>query len=81
MLETTGFKGLYAIADSSLLPSDKLFDCVEKSIKGGARLIQYRDKSKNIENRTVRAKQTGLLGGPRHPVGLTPHSFARAADS
>ncbi len=37
--------GLYAIADTSCIAAARLLDMVELAIRGGARLIQYRDKS------------------------------------
>ena len=37
--------GLYALTDSHLIPEEKFIDTVEKAIVGGARIIQYRDKS------------------------------------
>jgi thiamine-phosphate pyrophosphorylase len=38
-------RGLYAITDSHLLAEGRLVPYVEAALKGGARLIQYRDKS------------------------------------
>lgn len=38
-------RGLYAITDSQLLAGGKLLPYVEAALKGGARLLQYRDKS------------------------------------
>jgi thiamine-phosphate pyrophosphorylase len=37
--------GLYAITDSQLLAGGKLLPYVEAALNGGARLLQYRDKS------------------------------------
>jgi thiamine-phosphate pyrophosphorylase len=37
--------GLYAITDAKLQPADQLVERVCNAIQGGARLIQYRDKS------------------------------------
>jgi thiamine-phosphate pyrophosphorylase len=37
--------GLYAITDANLQPADELVERVYSAIEGGARLIQYRDKS------------------------------------
>lgn len=36
--------GLYAITDSQLLPADKLLAAVEAALRGGAVLVQYREK-------------------------------------
>ncbi|WP_313026267.1 thiamine phosphate synthase [Pseudomonas lopnurensis] len=45
MKETTRLRGLYAITDSQLLAEGRLLSYVEAALKGGARLLQYRDKS------------------------------------
>lgn len=36
--------GVYAITDPSLLPGDQLFSGVESALRGGVRLLQYRNK-------------------------------------
>ncbi|MFI8482474.1 thiamine phosphate synthase [Pseudomonas sp. NPDC078700] len=46
-------RGLYAITDSQLLAGGKLLPYVEAALKGGAKLLQYRDKS-NDEARRLR---------------------------
>ena len=51
---------LYAITDSQLLPSDTLFTGVVAALKGGCKLVQYRDKSTDIARRQFEAKT--LLG-------------------
>ncbi len=45
MKESTRLRGLYAITDSTLLADGRLLPYVEAALKGGARLLQYRDKS------------------------------------
>lgn len=47
---------LYAITDSKLLPDDKLFDAVAAALKGGCKLVQYRDKSSDKARRSFEAK-------------------------
>jgi len=42
-------RGLYAITDSLLTPGEQLLAAVESAIRGGARLVQYRDKSPGRE--------------------------------
>ena len=37
--------GLYAITDNNLIPKERFIDTVELAIIGGAKIIQYRDKS------------------------------------
>jgi len=51
---------LYAITDSQLLPGDTLFTGVAAALKGGCKLVQYRDKSADIARRIFEA--TTLLG-------------------
>ena len=50
--------GLYAITDSSLDDDDTLGDAVEQALQGGARLLQYRDKS---DDHGKRLRQANLL--------------------
>lgn len=47
---------LYAITDSHLLPGDRLFDAVAAALKGGCKLVQYRDKSTDQARRQFEAK-------------------------
>ncbi|AYC34403.1 thiamine phosphate synthase [Pseudomonas cavernae] len=44
-------RGLYAITDSQLLADGKLLPYVEAALAGGARLLQYRDKSGDAARR------------------------------
>jgi thiamine-phosphate pyrophosphorylase len=48
-------RGLYAITDSHLIPADKLTNQVAAAIRGGAAIIQYRDKSSSPEQRQQQA--------------------------
>jgi len=48
--------GLYAVTDSSLIPDMPLADAVAAAVRGGARLVQYRDKSADPARRTYEAK-------------------------
>ena len=50
-------QGLYAITDSTLLTDDQLLTAVEQAIRGGARIIQYRDKSSAQPRRLQQATQ------------------------
>lgn len=52
--------GLYVLTDSTLLPGAKLLNGVEAAIRGGARLVQYRDKSTDVAHREQEAQ--ALLG-------------------
>lgn len=54
-------RGLYAITDSSLLTEGRLLPCVEAALAGGARLLQYRDKSNDAARRLDEASQLKTL--------------------
>jgi len=49
-------RGLYAITDSTLISKEKLSDTVEQAIQGGARIVQYRDKSQDSVKRLEQAQ-------------------------
>lgn len=49
MSVTEQLEGLYVISDDKLTPKDKLFEMVESSLKGGASIVQLRDKSSSDE--------------------------------
>lgn len=49
-------RGLYAITDSALLADGKLLPYVEAALKGGAQLLQYRDKSSDARRRLYEAQ-------------------------
>ena len=49
-------RGLYAITDSQLLAGGKLLPYVEAALQGGARLLQYRDKSGDTARRLDEAQ-------------------------
>lgn len=49
-------RGLYAITDSQLLAEGKLLPYVEAALAGGARLLQYRDKSADAPRRLREAE-------------------------
>lgn len=44
-------RGLYAITDNALLAKGRLLPYVEAALQGGARLVQYRDKSQDASRR------------------------------
>ncbi len=56
-MKKSDFPKLYAITDSRLMPAEQLQLRVEAALKGGCRLIQYRDKSPNPAKRIVEAEQ------------------------
>ena len=48
-------RGLYAITDEKLIPENIFSETVEQALLGGARIIQYRDKSTNTKKRIAQA--------------------------
>lgn len=54
-------RGLYAITDSHLLADGRLLPYVEAALRGGARLIQYRDKSEAASRRLREAEALAEL--------------------
>jgi thiamine-phosphate pyrophosphorylase len=56
-----GIHGLYAITEAGLIAADRFAEAVEQAILGGARLIQYRDKSANLERRLQEARVLNTL--------------------
>lgn len=54
-------RGLYAVTDAFLLPDDRLIHAVEQALLGGARLIQYRDKSLDAARRLAQAQALNML--------------------
>ena len=54
-------RGLYAITDSQLLSDGRLLPYVEAALKGGARLLQYRDKSDDAARRLREAEALAEL--------------------
>ena len=49
--------GLYAITDPGLTPDERLLPAAEAALFGGARLLQYRDKTASQDQRRRRASQ------------------------
>jgi len=56
-----GLYGLYAITDSAFAEGARLVPAVEAAIRGGARLIQYRDKSTDTTRRRQEARSLAEL--------------------
>ncbi len=59
-------RGLYAITDALLIPDDRLAAAVEQAIRGGARLVQYRDKSHDNARRLAQAEALNELCRRHH---------------
>jgi thiamine-phosphate pyrophosphorylase len=54
--------GLYAITDAGLMPDDDtLLTAVGAAIRGGARIVQYRDKSDDADTRLRQARMLTTL--------------------
>lgn len=53
--------GLYAITDSTLLSPSRLETAVESAIRGGAAVIQYRDKGTDLPRRRREAAALAVL--------------------
>ena len=53
--------GLYAITDPDLIPAEKLIASVEQVILGGARVIQYRNKSASKTTQYDEAYELSIL--------------------
>ncbi len=71
-------RGLYAITDSQLLADGRLLPYVEAALKGGARLLQYRDKSGDDARRLREAEALAELCA-RHGADLIIHDDAELA--
>jgi len=54
-------RGLYAITDASLIAEKKFTATIEQALAGGVNIIQYRDKSNNIQKRLQQAESIKLL--------------------
>ena len=71
-------RGLYAITDSQLLDDGRLLPYVEAALRGGARLLQYRDKSSDQARRLREAESLRELC-ERHGAQLIVNDDAELA--
>lgn len=71
-------RGLYAITDSKLLADGRLLPYVEAALRGGARLLQYRDKSAD-ESRRLREAEALRELCERHGAELIINDDAELA--
>lgn len=53
--------GLYAITDAALTPGDALIPAVAAALRGGARMVQYRDKGTDTRRRADEAAALAAL--------------------
>ena len=58
---TQPIHGVYAITDPSLSPNQQVFHDVECALKGGTKIIQYRDKTSALSQQIQIAKQLKQL--------------------
>lgn len=58
--------GLYAITDSQLLPASRLLAAVEAALRGGAVLVQYREKNAPQPERLRQARDLAALCSNAH---------------
>ncbi len=70
--------GLYAIADTRYLDDARLLPAVRAAIEGGARVVQYRDKSDNAEQRQRQARALAVLCRDAHVTFLINDDIALA---
>ncbi len=55
------FYGLYVITDPTLCPNDTLIEQVTQALKGGAKIVQFRDKSSSFLAQLTLSKQLKTL--------------------
>ena len=53
--------GLYTLTDPGLTPGERLLPAVDAAIRGGARLVQYRDKSDDAPRKLLEARALAEL--------------------
>ncbi len=71
-------RGLYVIADGALLGARHLASAVGQALEGGARIVQYRDKQTDADERYRRAAELARLC-ERHAVPLIVNDHPRLA--
>lgn len=54
-------RGLYVITDTALIPDDRFAERVEAALRGGARIVQYRDKRGDVPLRERLAREVVRL--------------------
>ncbi len=66
MVDASRLAGLYALTDERL--GKRLEAAVAAALMGGARLVQYRDKSRDIERREIEARRLRTLTRRRNAL-------------
>lgn len=78
MSDRAAIAGLYAIADTAYLPDSRLEGAAEQAIAGGARVVQYRDKSTGAERRLRQAERLAALCRVHHVTFVVNDDIALA---
>ena len=81
MLDPSRVAGLYAIADTQYLNDARLLPAVSDAIAGGARVIQYRDKTHDALTRLAQAKKIAALCRQHSVLFLVNDDVALAKES
>src|SRR3989337_3597926 len=71
-------KGLYVITDKKLIPRDRFIETVEKVIRGGAKIIQLREKD-TPEEEIIRLGKELLKITRRYGIPLIMHDSPKLA--
>lgn len=77
--ESPRIAGLYAITDPTLLPSDRLVAAVTQALEGGARVLQYRNKSGDPSGCLQEARALAALCRARRATFLVNDDVELAA--
>lgn len=81
MVKNSRVAGLYAIADTQYLDDARFVGAVSKAIAGGARIIQYRDKSHDVTARLAQAKKIAALCRQHDVLFIVNDDVALAKES
>jgi len=57
IIAASALRGLYAITDSALMPGEQLFAKAEAALRGGCRVLQYRNKTATPEQQQHEASR------------------------
>jgi thiamine-phosphate pyrophosphorylase len=77
--EETRLHGLYVVTDSGLIAPGRLVDAVAAAIRGGARVVQYRDKSDDARRRRAEAGALAALCRERNVLFIVNDDVELAA--
>lgn len=79
MTHTNHLQGLYAITDPCAGQYDELYNRVEQALAGGARILQYRDKSNDHARRKAEAASLQSLCREHHCLFIINDDIELAA--